>query len=190
MSKIGDEIIIGGIEYRCIITEDQIKNKIRLMAEQICQKHTGKDPPVVVCTAMGGLYLGVELSKCLDDLNFDHEIDTLCVKKYAQDGKPGNITLVNSLTIDPCGRNLIIIEDIVDDGGTLNFLSSELERRYGSSLSIEWLALIVKQGHKFKEEINYFAWIGDFGWLVGNGMDSRVSKYCLCRGLRNIYEKK
>lgn len=189
MSEIGDKIIIGEIGYRCIITEQQIKEKIRLMAEQIIQKHTGKDPPIIVYVEMGAINLGVELSKCLYDLKFDHEVDTLCVKSYFRDGQRSDITLVNWLTIDPIGRNLIIIEDIVDNGGTLNFISEEFEDRYGSSVPVEWLALIVKKGHSFEKEIDFFGWEGEFGWLVGNGMNSKVSNYSLYRGLRDIFEK-
>ena len=193
MVKINEVIKIGEEKFRCIITKAEINKKIRLIAKKICNNHKGKDPPIIVLTEIGGLNCGTELTQCLQDLNFMHEVDTVCIKSYVEDGKPGDPILINPPILNPVNRNLIIVEDIIDNGGTLNFLSSELKKRYGTSFNVEYLALIVKKDHKFEHNIDYYGWIGEFGWLIGNGMDTKIiinnHPYYVARGLRDIYEK-
>ena len=82
---------------------------------------------------------------------------------------------------------MIVVEDIIDRGDTLNFLNKYLLNLKEPPRSIQYCALLMKENHAPLEfNLEYLAWTVGPGWIVGNGMDSNQE----ARGLSDIYVKK
>ena len=179
---------IGGETFRCVITDDEIKSKIKLCASEIIEKHRkDKAPPVLLSVLMGGLYFTAELSQYLADSNFPHEIDAIRIKSYTKDEKAQAVEWISKPLNNLSHRNVIIVEDVIDKGNSMNFVYEELKMYY--PVTIETAALIVKKGHSFKQTITYSCFEGEYGWITGKGLDTLCDGYSLGRGDRDICEK-
>ncbi len=175
--------------YRCVLTDEEIRSRTKLCALEIIEKHRNDTKPsILVSVLMGGLYFAAELSQYLEDLNFPHEMDAIRIKSYTEDEKSGETIWLSKPLIDLSNRNVIIVEDIIDKGNSMNFVYDELQRMH-KSVDIEIAALIVKKGHSFKYPITYSCFNDEYGWLRGKGMDTISDGYSLGRGDRDICEK-
>lgn len=182
-----DKIIkIGDSNYKTILNPRSLSLKIRKIAKRILSDYSDSEPPVLLVVTNGGMYFGACLSMFLQDLNFAHSVDTVRIKRYVSDKKTTNgVKISSEPSINLQDKNIIIIEDIVDEGITLAFLHNYLKTK--NAKSIEYCVLIEKKSHiKLDFDIKYSI-LSNIGpeWLVGFGMDSNF----LLRGLRGIYAK-
>ncbi len=186
MEKI---IKIGEHNFREILSPEVLESKIKEIAKRISVDYADSDSLVLLVVTNGGMYFGTALSMALQDLGFSHYVDTVRIKRYSGDKQATTEVKISSKpSLKLEGKDVIVIEDLIDEGLTMNFLDNYLKTTEGMKpKSIEYCVLVEKKDHvKLSFEIKYFI-LDQAGpeWLVGFGMDSNFGY----RGLRGIYAK-
>jgi len=152
---------------RVLLTEDEIKAKLKEMGAEITEFYRGKNP-VVICVLKGAVYLLSDLTRYIDT---DLELDFMVVTSYGTDTKSsGVVRILKDLSTSIQGRHVLVIEDIIDTGLTLKYLLRNFAAR--GAESIEVAALLWKTG---AQEIDIHAkWIGfeiPNEFVIGYGLD-------------------
>lgn len=164
-----------------IISSEEIQKKVKELAGAIEKDFEGK-PLVFIGTLKGAFIFLADLVRNLK--RRDLEIDFVRVKSYGySDTSSGEIVITKDVEIPLEGKNVIIVEDIVDTGLTLDFLLKHLSLHKPASIKI--CALIDKrERRKVEVKLDYVGFILEKGFLVGYGLDY-AEKY---RHLPGIYE--
>ncbi len=142
-------------EVNVLFKEEQLMSKIREIAEQINRDYEGKEV-YLLCILKGSVYFTCELSKYI---KVPVKLGFLSVSSYG-DGmtSSGAVELSNDVDLDVKGKNVIVVEDIVDSGRTLAFLLHMLAKR--------------KPGSRVTEVIvDYVGFEVPDVFVVGFGMD-------------------
>lgn len=179
--KNGQIINIHQDEYRVIINKNKIKTRVRELAREIERDgQTGPEPPILLIVLTGGLYFGVDLSRELDRLNFVHHVDTVSLKSYNGE-QGGQVRLVSEPHANLQGRHIIVVEDIIDRGDSMNFLDGYITAL--KPLSICYCTFLLKKKHgPLRFIVDYCGFKIDDGWIGGYGMDldqSNRGLYCV-----------
>lgn len=123
---------------RVLYTEDQIKQRVRELGEQISRDYAGKNP-LMVCILRGASIFMADLVRSVD---LPVEIDFMAVSSYGKAAKSsGIVRIVKDLESPLHGRDVIIVEDVLDSGLTLKYLTANLGSRQPASLEIATLLL-------------------------------------------------
>ncbi len=137
--------------------------------------------PVALCVLKGGLFFFADIMR---EVDVDFEIDFIKLSSYGDSMQSsGRVVLATDTKINLDGRDVLIIEDIVDSGHSMAFLREEFEKRGAKSVRIA--ALVDK--HERREvdvKVDFPGFTLSQGFIVGYGMDY-AEKY---RALPAIYE--
>ena len=163
---------------KVLLPYDTIQARIREMGREIAKDYAGRDPHLVgvlkgACTFMTDLSRSVDLPLTLD---------YIAVSSYGAATKSsGEVKLVKDLDQGLEGRDLLVVEDIVDTGLTLNYLLNVLKARGPRTLKVA--ALLSKPSRRLVEvRVDYVGFSIDDHFVVGYGLDYN-EKY---RNLRDI----
>ena len=158
----------------------QIDERVRLMAEQINRRYQGEEV-YVVCVLKGAFMLFSDLLKYLE---VPVRVDFVRLASYGMSTESSRaINLTKDVEYDLAGRNVLIVEDIVDTGHSMNYLLREFRRREAKSLAVA--ALLDKpERREIDIQIDFVGFSGAEGFLVGYGLDYAE----LYRNLPGIYE--
>jgi hypoxanthine phosphoribosyltransferase len=151
----------------CLISAEQLDAKVSEMAAAINRRFQG-EKILLVCVLKGSLYFLADLSRKLD-LNV--QIDFIQASSYGS-GKSstGVVQIRKDLDVNIEGLNVIIIEDIVDTGITLNHLRELLSIRRPKSLAVA--ALLSKtQARKIATPVEFIGFEIPNEFVVGYGLD-------------------
>ena len=163
---------------RLLITHEEIVDICKRLGLEITEDYKGKTP-LVVCVLKGACPFHSELIKHID---LDLEVDYIQVSSYQGTESTGVINYKKDLEFDIGGRDVLIVEDIVDSGLTLSKLKVELNKRNPSSLKfISFLDKPSKRKVEFKPD--YVGKTIDDLFVIGFGLDLD-EKY---RNLKDIY---
>ncbi len=163
-----------------LIKHEDIVTACESIGAAITKKFQGKEV-VAVCVLKGAEPFHAELIK---HINLDMQTDFIQVKSYEGTESTGIITLKRDLDIDISGKNVIIIEDIVDSGNTLTWLKETLTKRNPSSLT--FVTMLDKPSRrKVHFEPDYVCFTIDDLFVYGFGLDLDEK----CRNLKDIYVK-
>jgi hypoxanthine phosphoribosyltransferase len=155
------------MEKKVLITRHEIQSKVKELARQISSDYAGKEP-ILIGILNGVVFFFVELVMAL---SIPSKIDFIRASSYGSGrATSGTIKLVKDVEIPLKGQDVIVVEDIVDTGLTLNSLVKNLESREPASVKI--CALIDKSERREKEvKIDYCGFKVQEGFLVGYGLD-------------------
>ena len=118
---------------RVLITEEEIRVKVRELAAQITEDFKG-EPLTVVCILKGSTIFFADLVR---EIKLDTVFDFMIVKSYGGGTESsGNVRFVKDLDESITGKNVLIVEDIIDSGLTLTFLKNNLITRGAKALKI------------------------------------------------------
>lgn len=161
----GDELI-SDIE-KVLISEDAIKARVAELAAAIARSYRDKDL-VLVGVLKGALMFIVDLARAID---LPLEIDFMAVASYGKSTETsGVVRIVKDLDMNIEGRDVIIVEDIVDTGLTLKYIREVLETRNPASLAI--CALLNKQKERKADiKLDYVGFEIPDQFVVGYGLD-------------------
>ena len=120
-------------KIRVMFTEEEVNNKIKELGAQISADMNG-EPVKIICILKGASFFACELAKRITVPVF---IDFMSVSSYG-DGteSTGIVRIIKDLDIDIRGRDVLIVEDILDSGLTLKYLMKNLESRKPASLEV------------------------------------------------------
>jgi hypoxanthine phosphoribosyltransferase len=183
MSKIIEnekgEIIIGSEKFVTLLSEDQIQNRIKELGEQISKDYSGKLP--ILIGVLNGSF--IFLSDLVKKINIHIEIDFFKLSSYG-DAKisSGDVKLIKELNADINERHIIIVEDIVDTGLSIEFIKNILKNYKPASVKIASL-LVKPESLKYKAKIDYIGFEIPNKFVIGYGLDY-AQKF---RNLNSIY---
>jgi hypoxanthine phosphoribosyltransferase len=154
---------------RVLITEAEITTRLEELAREISRDYEGKDL-VLVCVLKGSMVFFADLArKITTPLSFDY----ICVSSYDSGTESeGSPELRTDLSEPVSGRHVLIVEDIVDTGLTMEYLFDLLASRGAASLKV--VALLDKPARRKREvEIAYRGFEIPDEFVVGYGLDYR-----------------
>lgn len=150
-----------------IITEEQILKRAKEIGAQITEDFKGEE--VLFVGILKGAVLW--LSDVIKNVYLDTKIDFMAVSSYGAETKTsGVVRIMMDLDTSIEGKNVIIVEDIVDSGITLNYLKGYLLGRNPKTLKICTL-LDKKEGRRTEVEVDYVGFEVDDIFIVGYGLD-------------------
>ena len=152
---------------RIMITEEQIAGRVREVAAQMDELYEGRRP-VVVCILKGSVMFFSDLIRHMET---PLELDFMAVSSYGcGTTSTGCLQVKKDLTTDIAGRDVLIVEDIIDSGNTLYNLKKLLNSRSPSSVNIVTL-LDKPQRREVPMEPEYTCFVIEDEFVVGYGMD-------------------
>ncbi|MBR6800991.1 MAG: hypoxanthine phosphoribosyltransferase [Eubacteriaceae bacterium] len=121
------------------LTEEEIQNRVSEIAADLEKKYEGRNP-LVICVLKGGAMFMMDIVK---HMNIPLEIDFMAVQSYAGTQSQGVVKILKDLDTDISDRDIIVVEDILDTGITLDYLIGLLRQRNPKSVCV--CALLVKE---------------------------------------------
>jgi hypoxanthine phosphoribosyltransferase len=157
---------------RTIVSADELHARVEQLGKQITADYAD-DPPLLVAVLKGAFMFLSDLAKQID---LPVEFDFMAVSSYgAATRSSGVVRIVKDLEIDLTGRHVLIVEDIIDSGLTLQFLRKNLLAR--GPRSVEVCALLLKEGlQKVDPDLRYEGFRIPPEFVVGYGLDA-AEKY-------------
>lgn len=170
-----------------LFTEDQIHTRIAELAREIEKDYEGKDL-LIIAVLKGAVMVLTDLVR---ELKFHAHIDFMAVSSYGSSTKSsGVVKIVKDLDTEIAGKHVLIVEDIIDSGLTLNWLIGNLESR--GPESIEVVAMFRKpDAIKEPVDVKYVGFDIPPAFVIGYGLDY-AEDYRNVRGLAvlspHVYE--
>ena len=152
---------------KILITEDEIHARLAEMAQQIDEDYKGKDI-LVVGVLRGAVIVVADLVR---KLHSNIDMDWMAVSSYGAGTKSsGVVRILKDLDTDITGRDVLIIEDIIDSGLTLHWLRENLASRGANSIEIATL-LRKPDAVKVEVDVKYVGFDIPNEFVVGYGLD-------------------
>jgi hypoxanthine phosphoribosyltransferase len=155
------------MDIKTLITAEQIDEKLADLGRQITADYQGKDV-LLVGVLRGAFMVMADLARHID---LPVEFDFMAVSSYgASTQTSGVVRILKDLDEEIEGRHVLIVEDIIDSGLTLNYLMKSLNVRKPASLEIA--ALLLKEGiQRVPLEVKYVGFPIGPEFVVGYGLD-------------------
>lgn len=149
------------------ISERQIQERIQELGAQITQDYQGKEPHLI-CVLNGAFIFMADLVRRID---LPVSMDFLALSSYGSGTKTsGEVELVKDLRYPISGKDVIVVEDIVDTGITLNYLMHYLDARRPASVKIA--ALLSKPARRRTQvPVHYLGFEIEDAYVYGYGLD-------------------
>ena len=152
---------------RIMLSEDQITTRTKELAKQLDKLYEGRKP-VVVCILKGSVVFFADLIR---NMKAPLTIDFMSVSSYGNGTKStGELTIKKDLSTDIKGRDVLIVEDIIDSGNTLYNLKKLLIARAPASVNIVTL-LDKPERREVPMEPEYKGFVIEDEFVVGYGLD-------------------
>lgn len=174
-----DQIVVGKEIFVPLLSEEKIQERIKELGAQISKDYIGKTPIFIGVLNGAFLFLG----DLIKNITIDCEVDFFKLSSYGDEKiSSGEVTLIKELNCDVNGRDIIIVEDIVDTGLSIKFME-EIIANYNPA-STKVVSLLVKPNSlKYNVKIDYIGFNIPSEFVIGYGLDY-AQKF---RNLRSIY---
>jgi hypoxanthine phosphoribosyltransferase len=178
-NKTEEKIIVGKDVFTPFISEQRIKDRVKELGKEITNDFKGK-LPVFIGVLNGASLFHADLIR---NVELECEVDFFKLSSYGDDKiSSGMVKLVKDLGCDVTGRDIIIVEDIVDSGLSIKFIEEMMEKHKPASMSV--VSLLVKpKSLRYNIKIDYIGFNIPDKFVIGYGLDY-AQKY---RNLRAIY---
>jgi hypoxanthine phosphoribosyltransferase len=152
---------------RPIVTQEQMRTRIREMGRQISADYTGKDL-VLVGVLKGAYAFYADLARAI---RIPVRVDFIVVTSYGSRARTsGKVKQVTELTEDIEGKDVLLIEDIVDSGLTVQYLIKSLAKKKPKSIKV--CTLLSKPERRMVEvDVEYVGFKIPNKYVVGYGLD-------------------
>ena len=152
---------------KVLITEEQLQDRIAKLGKQISKEYKG-NRPLLVCILKGGILF---LSDLMRNISIHHEIDFMDISSYGAGTKSsGVVRILKDLDANIAGRHVLIVEDIIDTGHTLDYILRNLSTREPASLRI--CTLLSKPARREKDvPLEYVGFEIPNEFVIGYGLD-------------------
>jgi hypoxanthine phosphoribosyltransferase len=152
---------------RVVVSEDELRDRIAALGKEITADYHGR-APLLVGVLKGAFMFMSDLARAID---LPVEFDFMAVASYGSATKTsGVVRIVKDLELDLSGRDVILVEDIVDSGLTLSYVRKNLQARGPASLDV--CALLVREGlQKHDPKLRYVGFRIPPDFVIGYGLD-------------------
>jgi hypoxanthine phosphoribosyltransferase len=151
---------------RILIPSDQIQARVQELAEQISQDYKDINRLYMVGILKGAFIFLADLTR---RMNVPHVVDFMALSSYGKTTSSGTVRILMDLRESIEDQHVLIIEDILDTGNTLNYLVRILEERKPASLRTCVLVRKIREGVDFP--VDYLGFDIPDVWVVGYGLD-------------------
>lgn len=163
------------VEY---ISKADILKKVRELAQRISADYRGKRP-IFIGILNGSV---VFFSDLIREIDIDLEVDFIKLSSYTNETRTsGTVRLLKDISCDISGRDVVIVEDIIDSGLTMDFLRTRLKGSEAKSVRI--VTLLFKEHARVNFPIDYIGFNIPDRYVVGYGLDLAQKN----RHLKSIY---
>ena len=162
-----DLAAVGTDVERVIATEEELKARVAEMAAQVDADYQGKNV-LLVGVLKGAIMAMADLTRAMQT---HMQMDWMAVSSYGSGTKSsGVVRILKDLDTDVTGRNVLIVEDIVDTGLTLSWLKANLESRGAADVQI--LTILRKpEAAKVEVKVKYVGFDIPSDFVIGYGLD-------------------
>ncbi|TJX67875.1 hypoxanthine phosphoribosyltransferase [Soehngenia saccharolytica] len=170
-----------------LVSEEQIKKRVKELGEQITKDYQGKEP-VVVGILKGAV---VFLSDLIREIKIPIHIDFMAVSSYGKSSiSTGEVRIIKDLDFSVEDKDIIIVEDIIDTGLTLGYLKELLIKRGADSVKICTL-LDKPERRKININVDYTGFTIPDEFIIGYGLDynEKYRNYPFVAALKEEYYK-
>jgi hypoxanthine phosphoribosyltransferase len=152
-----------------LIDEVTLKQRVQALGEQITADYAQSTQLVLICILKGGVMFLTDLTRYID---VPHEMDFMAASSYGKGAREssGEVRIDMDLTTNLKGKDVLIVEDIIDSGHTLNFVMQVLNARQPASLKL--CTLLNKASRREVEiPIHYIGFEIEDKFVFGYGLD-------------------
>ena len=152
---------------RILLTEEEIRERVRALGAEITRDYAGKEP-LFVGVLKGCFVFMSDLVRCVD---LPGSVDFMVVSSYgAGTNTSGAVEIIKDLSQDIQGRDVVIVEDILDTGVTLSYLTRYLKNRDPASIAI---ATLLDKPERRRADVHakYIGFTVPDAFVVGYGLD-------------------
>lgn len=155
------------INIKVLISEEEIAKRIIELGEQISKEYEGKQIHII-CVLKGGVFFTCELAK---HITVPVTLDFMSVSSYGDEQvSSGRVKIVKDLDEPIEGKDVLIVEDIIDSGNTLRHLVDLLNSRKANSIKI--CTLLDKPERRVTDvEVEYVGFQIPDKFVIGYGLD-------------------
>lgn len=152
---------------KVLISKEEIDLKVKELGETLTAAYQGKNP-LVICILKGAVPFMADLVRACD---MQMELDFMAVSSYGGDTKStGEVKILKDLDTNVAGRDILIVEDIIDTGLTLSYLVDLFKYRQANSVKL--VTLLDKPSGRTKAiEADYIGFSVPGEFVVGYGLD-------------------
>lgn len=153
---------------KILLSESRIKTRVRALGRRIAADYRGS-PPMVVGVLKGSVIFLADLLRAMGPVR---SVEFMAVSSYAGTDSTGVVRLALDLRRNPAGRDVLLVEDIVDTGLTLRYLQDQLKARQVRSLKT-CVLLDKPECRRVPVAVDYVGFTIPDAFVVGYGLDYR-----------------
>lgn len=154
-------------KFRTLIDRERIENRVRELAKEITGDYQGKEP--ILIGVLNGCF--IFFADLVRHVELDLEIDFIKLSSYGDEKvSSGRVEILKDINADLHNRHVLVVEDIVDTGLSINFLKQKLLNLKPASLKFVSL-LLKKEKARVDFDINYVGFEISNEYVVGYGLD-------------------
>ncbi|MDE6459281.1 MAG: hypoxanthine phosphoribosyltransferase [Paramuribaculum sp.] len=172
------QISYNGLKFKPFISSVKIQERVKDIAAEISREYEGK-VPLIICVLNGAFPFAADIFR---NLTIDAEITFIRLKSYSGTSSTGAVKEIAGLSEDVAGRDVIVIEDIIDTGRTMVKLLADLKSKNPASLKV---ATLLHKPEVCKADIHpdYIGFNIPPAFIIGYGLDIDG----LARNLQDIW---
>jgi hypoxanthine phosphoribosyltransferase len=150
-----------------LLTSEQIHDRVRELAEEISRDHAGREL-LLVAVLRGAAIFAADLIR---ELKVPAALDFMAISSYAGGTRStGEVRILKDLDESPEGRHVLVVEDIIDTGLSLRYLTEMLRGRHPARLDV--CALLDKpSARRIPAQVRYLGFTVPDAFVVGYGLD-------------------
>ena len=173
------EKVVYENKFRTLISAAEIDRRLKEMGKEITDDYRGK-MPIIIGVLNGGFIFMADLIRYIE---IDLEVDFIKISSYGNGMvTSGKVTMLKDINAEISGRHVLIVEDIVDTGLSIQYLKEKFLQLKPASLRFVSL-LCKKQNAKIEYDIDYIGFNIGNDFVVGYGLDHKQ----ILRNLPAVY---
>ena len=159
-------MIVKGLSFEIFISSFEIKRRIIELAKQISADCSGED--LILLGVLKGSF--IFMADLVREIDLPLNVDFLKISSYSGTSSTGEVKSILGLSADLVGKNVLIVEDIVDTGISMDYLISQLSKHNPKRLQIATL-LFKKEAFRYNYKLDYVGFEIPNKFVVGYGLD-------------------
>ena len=150
-----------------LIDTERLQARVRSLGQELTRDYEGRDP-IMVTVLKGALLFVADLMRAVE---LPLELDVMAVSSYGDETRSsGIVRIVKDLDTSVTGRDVILVEDIIDSGLTMRYLLDHLQARQPASLAT--VSLLAREGRQHPGiRIDYIGFEIPDAFVIGYGLD-------------------
>lgn len=152
---------------RVLISEEELRARVQALGKEISADYAGKEP-ILISVLRGSYIFMADLTRAIDCYC---TVDFMAVSSYGSGTvSSGQVNIIKDLSDSIEGKDVIVVEDILDSGNTLHYLFQLLDARHPASIRLA--TLLDKPSRRTKPiQANYVGFTVPDAFVVGYGLD-------------------